>query len=155
MFSDLIHEPHTKLPLRYCEALVGHAIVDPQRVDLLHLPWGLVLPDKARRALGRGDVLVLSLREDPGLLARCHPFVQLGPPSCRLVARLSHVALRPEVIPLMEDFRIEPSDSKRLTIVGIFNQIKRVLFMNSNRVDCRSSNLREVTFEAPLEIENA
>lgn len=138
------------IPLHYSYVVVGHALVDE---PLSHLPsalrWGLVFPPSIRATLRRTDLLLATLREDPTLLPKCHPMLQLRHRRVAVVLRLSHVALRPELVDLLRSYATQRSTSTLHSIVLLSTSVSRVTFVNRSRVDCRLSNLREAQGELP------
>lgn len=135
---------HTIL-LHYLGVPVGRALVDPQLMPLANLAWCLEIPKSTRRVFDRPDLICATLAEDDGLLAQCHPFHQSGGHH-KLVIRLSHIAVHHELIPLVLAYASSPDQENLLCeIRTILNPIQRIVFLNRNRVDLRSSNLREVT----------
>lgn len=129
--------------LYYQRIIVGRAEVDPELSDVLsRFRWLIELPYSIRRQYrGRTDVILGLLREDPTLLPRCHPYLQLNP----FILRLSRVVIRPQVIPLLSELLSHPErkDIICLELRSIVSDL-RVCFLNRSRIDCRSSNLREL-----------
>lgn len=138
--------PHdTSLPLIYSTHVVGRAAIDSDVAEALPqgLRWTLDLPRHARELhAGRPDVLLARLLDEPEFLAACHPMLQ----SCGLVVRLSHVVLRPQIAELLHLFVVPTEcDAAKKRIRSLTRSIAGVVFVNRSRVDCRLSNLREVS----------
>lgn len=137
--------PTTQLPLFYAGAHVGHALVDRDLGERLSPKWlwGLEIP-RALRALHpeRPDIIAARLTSEPDTLARCHPFLQYR----GLVIRLSHLALRPTLVDPLLSLSGSPYDrALKLQLRAGLSSVLRVSFVNRSRVDCRVSNLREVS----------
>ena len=132
------------LPLTYYGHFVGHAQVDSWLKD--HIPsrvtWGLELPEALRSAhRNRPDIICARLTTEPELLSRCHPFAQIN----GLVIRLCKLALRPQAIEVLHLLYVPGhAYSTQAFIRHTLATVSRVSFVNRSRVDCRSSNLREV-----------
>ncbi len=136
--------PSSYLRLIYFGTEIGQAQIDSHFAgELSRFTWGVEFPDQLRRAhVGRPDVLMALVLEDPKLLDRCHPFTQTH----GMVLRLSKLCLRPQAVSLMPDLFVpQLKESARTTIRSILSQVPNVSFVNRSRVDCRSSNLREVS----------
>lgn len=134
----------TSLKVHYADQEVGNALVDHSLDDLSkELMWRLEVPKTLRRdCQGRKDIILAMLREDPDALARCHPYVWI---KSKIPLRLSRVALRPELMPLLNEVAAGRISNDLLdTIRKISGQVKEVVFLNQVRTDCRSENLREV-----------
>lgn len=139
--------PIPTLQIHYSGRLVGVAKVDEELTPLVTLPINLDFPKRTRRALTRPDLRLAALQSDDGLLSQCHPFYQLGDRT-RLVLRLSHIAVRPEVVPLVLRFtKAEGQEQEEIKqrILEITYTVDRVVFLNRDRTDCRRINLREIT----------
>ncbi len=137
--------PLSSIPLTYFGYTVGRAVVDPELCELLppELQWTLDIPKRDRRAhSGRPDIIAARLVSEPEFLPRCHPFCQTH----GLVIRLSHLALRPQAVELLPHlaYPAERESAKALIRIALLG-IPRVVFVNRSRVDCRLSNLREVS----------
>lgn len=134
-----------QIQLYYAGVNVGFARVDDELKDLsLSVVWRVEVPKTLRRTVkGRRDVLTALLREDTSSLHRCHPYCWLG---SKIPLRLSRVALRPALVPLVNQVmlagHLQPDVHD--SIKFLTSQIKSVVFINQNRVDCQYSNLREV-----------
>lgn len=137
--------PTSSLPLTYFDHVVGRAPVDPELVRSLNptLKLTLDLPRADRIAhSGRPDILLARLRDEPEFLAKCHPMFQTS----GLVIRLSHLALRPELTPLLSALNFPAQRESAKTLIRLcLCSVGRVVFVNRSRVDCRLSNLREVS----------
>ncbi len=135
------------LPLIYQRLTVGHCFVDPPIYESLFSERiNVFFPKSLRqRHTGRPDILLALIREDPGMLLRCHPYLQLQP----FALRVSHIALRPaEILPLLHEYRAARSPRKdeiATRIRYITSHLPRIVFCNGSRVDCRSDNLRELS----------
>lgn len=137
--------PTSTLPLFHAGALVGHALVDRELAQRLNPSWlwSLDIPRTLRRLHPeRPDIIAGRLVNEPDTLGRCHPFLQYR----GLVVRLSHLALRPRASELLLGLDGSPLDrSRKLQLRAELSSVQRVSFVNRSRVDCRVSNLREVS----------
>lgn len=136
----------TRLQLFYSSRPVGVALVDRELSDRLSPSylWTVEIPRTLRRLHPeRPDIIAARLAEEPDTLSRCHPFLQYR----GLVIRLSHLALRPQVADLLLELSVSTTsaDALRLQIRAQLSSLLRVSFVNRSRVDCRVSNLREVS----------
>ena len=133
------------LQLYYVGVHVGAALVDDELDGLsLSMTWRVEPPKTLRKSTkGRRDVLAALLREDPSSLKRCHPYCWIG---SKIPLRLSRVALRPELVQAVN--QVVSKGFAHLDVLkdvhDLTSEIKSVIFLNGNRVDCRMSNLREV-----------
>ena len=134
-----------ELKLFYASTHVGAAKFDDDLSDLsLSVTWRLEIPKTLRRsAQGRQDIIAAMLRDDSSSLARCHPYCWI---SSKIPLRLSRVALRPNLVDLLNHVTSAgfPQPDILASIKAITAEIKRVIFINGDRVDCQTSNLREV-----------
>jgi hypothetical protein len=129
-----------ELPIIYFGSPVAHALVDDAFADLRSLIWRMEVPRSVRNLCkNRSDVVLALLREDPAYQRRCRPHTN---PRKGLCIRLSHVVLRPPLVPLLLG---EINDSTALEIRSLSSSVRRVVFLNDSRLDCRTENLREVT----------
>lgn len=138
-----------KLPLFYSNLHVGDALVDEPLAALpTELRWCLHIPQTVRRSLDRRpDLLAAALREDDTLRSRCIPQTQLQLCGRVFQLRLSRVALRPEIVHvLLRHFHnITPPQETLSHLTHLTSNVRRIIFLNSSRTDCRVDNLREVT----------
>lgn len=128
-----------RLPLTFCSTPVGFAQADD---DLEPLRDTVTLCCAMPRSIyttakGRPDIVLAMLKQDESLLPRVHPFFSLF----KTQIRLAHVAIRPELVPLI----IEHTTVVLPTINRIRFSIARICYANGNRTDCRRENLRELT----------
>lgn len=134
-----------ELKLFYVSTYVGTAKVDDDLRDLsLSITWRLEIPKSLRRsANGRQDILAAMLREDSSSIARCHPYCWIG---SKIPLRLSRVALRPALVHLVNQVSLVgfPQSDVLDSIRSTTSEVKRVVFINGDRTDCQTSNLREV-----------
>jgi len=134
-----------ELKLFYASTHVGTAKVDDDLSDLSQsVTWRLEIPKTLRRsAQGRQDIIAAMLRDDSSSLARCHPYCWI---SSKVPLRLSRVALRPGLMYLINHIASTgfPQPDIVVEIKAMTAEIKRVIFINGDRVDCQTSNLREV-----------
>jgi hypothetical protein len=140
------------LPLTYLSLPVGIAQCEGALTELSHLTWTLGLP-RSRVDSGRPDIILAQLREDPFFLSKCHPFttLKLGKRSANL--RLSRLTLRQQSIPLILRTIFHREDHFD-ELASLSADIVRVVHVDSNRCNCRLSNLREITsahYEPDLE----
>lgn len=133
------------IPLYYAGIPVGQALTD-DALDTLSpsLVWRVEVPKTIRRACkGRRDILTAMLRDDILALQRCHPYLWI---CSRIPLRLTRVALRPELLPLINRTAAgsSPTEDEFRQINELRRSVKEVVFLNGNRCDCRLENLREV-----------
>jgi len=134
----------TSLPITYYGEVIGEAITNEEFKSLAELTWRIEVPRNVRRlGQNRPDVILGLLREEESYRERCraHTNVTRG-----LTVRLSHIVLRPEIlIPLQKWNRGEKHAEILEFIRARSMSVKRAVCLNGNRLDCRVSNLREVT----------
>src|SRR5690606_1686411 len=90
------------------------------------------------------DIMLALLAEDPSVLKRCHPYSVLRLGGRQLTLRLNRLALRPQAVHLVLRtlfYREDHLDE----LSALTAPILRVIHINTNRCDCRSENLREVS----------
>ncbi len=129
------------IPLHYYSLVVGHAQVDhTSQTRLLSRQWNVEIPRAIREHSKRPDIILGMLQEDPTLLPRCHPYCWVG----RFPLRLSRAILRPEIcdlLPLLQrGDRETPQRIRELT-----KEVHIVVFVDNDRTNCRSENLREIS----------
>ena len=131
------------IPVHYVGVAVGMAVVD-EALDGLStsLVWRLEVPRTIRRfAGGRQDILVATLREDETKLQRCHPYCWI---TGNIPLRLSRLALRPDLVDTVNRLSLEPSDMDLDILREAVRSVHRVVYIDSNRLNCTTENLREV-----------
>lgn len=137
------------IALHYLGFEVGRALVDPElaRLSSTYL-WSLDLPESVRgQHRGRPDILLALLREDPTSLAKCAPFTQIRVDGlCVLTLRLSHLAMRPQLVSVLNTLHISSIPQALATLRGELSSIRRVIHLDLNRCNCQSSNLREISY---------
>ena len=133
------HNDMIRLPLKYKSIIVGSAFVDDDLEPLDDTTTiSLIIPRKLyQTSHHRSDVILALLQEDRSLLPRCHPFISLQ----GIQIRLAHIALKPEMVPLID--RCTPETLS--TINRLRSNIARLSFANGDRTDCRRENIRELT----------
>ena len=132
------------IPVHYVGVPVGMAVVDEALGGLsIQLVWRLEVPRTIRRfAGGRQDVLVATLRDDATKLQRCHPYCWI---TGNIPLRLSRLALRPDLVDIVNHLAVEPADMDVLaTLRNSCKSIHRVVYIDGNRLNCTTENLREV-----------
>jgi len=137
----------TLIPLIYYSQQVGHARVDPPLGELpSSLRWGIALPDSImRQHSGRPDVILARLRTlDDTLLSRAHPFTQLTAGSESLNLKLSRVALRHELIPLLRSFVQTHNPDLIRQARAICSTVHRAIYLDRDRTHLTLLNLREI-----------
>lgn len=147
------------LPLHYFKVEVGKALVDDQLAQLSpKISWRLDLPNALHKLKLSPDVLVARLREDTVTLHRCIPVTAITAPNKPIfVVRLSKVALQHNLIPLLNEHasltrtHLLKKEPLRHKIISLCQAIGPISFVNGNRVDCRSENLREIPFSLESE----
>lgn len=130
----------TRLPIYYCSTLVGFARVDDSLATLSStIVWTLHVPRAVRRTgSGRKEIIVGLLYNDDSLRVRCKPQTWLTP---RVPVHLSHVALRPQLIELLNaPIRDEVVIAKAIEICRTVGPIG---YRDEDRTNCTSTNLRE------------
>jgi len=140
--------PTTTIPLYYSNRRVAQAFVDP---FLLNLPsalrWSLRIPRALRTQYhNRPDLITAALLEDPEFASRCHPYVQFSVGSSPVNLTLARVALRHELIPVLQrhfDNLSTPEETYE-DLTQILSTIGRIVYLNLSRTDCRVDNLREI-----------
>ena len=131
------------IPVHYVGVPVGMAVVDEALGGLsIQLVWRLEVPRTIRRfAGGRQDVLVATLRDDATKLQRCHPYCWI---TGNIPLRLSRLALRPNLVDTVNRLAVEPIDMDLDLLRDTIKSIRRVVYIDSNRLNCTTENLREV-----------
>ena len=132
------------IPVHYVGVAVGMAVVDESLAVLsASLVWRLEVPRTIRRlASGRQDILVATLREDETKLQRCHPYCWI---TANFPLRLSRVALRPDLVDTINILSL--GDDNKQALADLRNTIKsihRVVYLDGNRLNCTTANIREV-----------
>lgn len=134
------------LPLHHFHSHVGHAQVDDHiYADVSHLHWGIQIPKSLRKEFFRSDIMVIVLREDPSLLARCTPWIQIHD----TVIRLHRAVTSPTILKLLCEMRLTPHRKDALCKL-IRLELSRphpVTYADGSRVNLQRSNLREVSPE--------
>ena len=146
----------TQIPLYYSLAHVGNAIVDSTISLSSDLRWRLEIPKRIRRMHYHSDVLVALLREDPPTLRACHPILTINQSKNPTTLRLSRVVFSPELIDminLLPALKGEHKHSQVERIMSLYRTLPQVVNLTSNRVDCRSENLRQLNVELPSDQE--
>ena len=131
------------IPVHYVGVPVGMAVVDEALGGLSSdLVWRLEVPRIIRRfAGGRQDILVATLREDESKLQRCHPYCWI---TGNIPLRLSRLALRPGLVDIVNRLSFDPADVHVDLLRGSCKSIHRVVYIDGNRLNCTTENLREV-----------
>lgn len=139
----------TTIPLYYYSQQVGLARVDPELGGLpTSLRAGVILPDTAlKQHRGRPDVLLARLREQDDLLPRCHPFYSIAIGDETLLLRLSRIALRPALVPLLHTLLDSGNEYQQVlaTIRSLASTVSRPVFLDSDRTNLTLANLRELS----------
>ncbi len=132
------------IPVYYVGVAVGMAVVD-EALDGLStsLVWRLEVPRTIRRlASGRQDILVATLREDETKLQRCHPYCWI---TSTFPLRLSRVALCPDLVDTINILSAGNDNEQALAdLRTITKSIRRVVYLDGNRLNCTTANIREV-----------
>ncbi len=132
------------IPVHYVGVAVGMAVVDEALDGLAtELVWRLEVPRSIRRlASGRQDILVATLREDETKLQRCHPYCWI---TSKFPLRLSRVALRPDLVDIINILSARNDNEQVLAALrNTIKSIRRVVYLDDNRLNCTTENLREV-----------
>lgn len=134
-----------KLALRHQNHIVGYAQIDDEFLYLSAFYWGLMVPDRTR--LVYQNQLTLVLRDDDGVRTRCHPFTQLSHNRRKIILRLAVIPIRPQIASLAIEFLHEPNDQRKSLLLNeihnLMSTTRRLLWLNNDRTDCRSLNVRE------------
>ena len=127
-----------RLPLTFCSSPVGFARADDDLEPLRDIITLCVTIPRSVYAMNhdRPDITLAMLQQDEALLPRVHPFFTF----LKTQIRLAHVAVRPELVPLI----IEHTAHVLPTINHIRSNIARICYANGDRTDCRRENLREL-----------
>jgi hypothetical protein len=145
----------SSLPLTYHSLPVGIAQCEPAFTELAHLTWTLALPTSRRGDFrDRPDLVLALLREDPKLLASCHPYTTLRLGRRTMNLRLSRLSLRQQCIPLILSTIFHQKDNFD-ELSAITASIVRVVHVDGNRCNCKLSNLREITLATCDDLEDS
>lgn len=144
------------IPLFFYGANVGIATLDNNIFLPESVVWRPKIPGSIRSRGYTPDVLVAMLREDPIALSKCNPIYTINSYGTTYDLLLSRVGLRPALADLLTDLTNYPSASPRrssiiIQIVSLAKSVGRVVHVNGNRCDCRSSNLREIVEAMPTD----
>lgn len=141
------------LPITYCGIIVAQAKVDEEFADLLKFTWHARFTERfLAQCERRADLVTAYLREDPRTRCRLYPRTCLH---SGLWINLAHIVLRPRIFKLMLQYR-ETFPFNPKVITDEINEIRfgigRIVYLTSDRTDCRLSNLREVkdVIEEPI-----
>ena len=129
----------TRIPLYYCDELAGYARVsdDLPAIDAA-IVWRLRVPTAVRKLVGGSKSLIATmLYDDTAALRRCTPFAWY---MRGLPIYLARVALRPELIPLVNGPR---SPLVTGTIVHIHKSVGIISHRDGDRTNCTFTNLQE------------
>lgn len=138
----------TRILLSYSNTHFADAFVDDDLEELTILgPFGIVFPKSFIRSTPRDrpDIYLAMLREDPVLRMACVPVIARFGTNIRLV----HLVLRPRLRSLVLGHEsVGGPKSTHMEINSIRSTIGRIAYENSNRLDCRRANLREIPIGA-------
>lgn len=144
------------IPLFYYGHQVAHAQVS-QPLDLLspkHRFTLIVQRSVLKLNPYRPDVILALLKEDPRILRKSHPLLQVNILCTNLLfrknIRLSHIAFQPELVTHLNN--LLSGDPFIFTeavhhINELSSSVHRITFVNNNRCDCRLENLRSIGAE--------
>lgn len=141
-----------KLPIIYCNTALGHAKTDDEMEFLQNAGVTLLcrIPNRVRTiADRRPDVIAALLREDLQLRQSLKPFFLIAGKQVYLSHCVVNVRVRRAVKRFLEstDFERQETDlieDLHTEIRDAVKSVKRVVYLNGDRTDCRVENVRQV-----------
>lgn len=131
-----------KLPINYCNIVIGLARVDDDLTILQEVKILCRVTNRIR-TIGdrRADAIAAILREDLLLRQTIKPFFYV----CGRVLYLAHFCISKDVEEAATILLDDPHDlTQRQKLERARKKILRVVYVNEDRTDCRRSNLRMV-----------
>jgi len=139
-----------RIPLSYSKRVFGYGLVDDSQEHLLAIEYFSVTLPRNLRAMAkkRPDIIQAFLTEDVETRARCSPFVNV----VGMQVLLAHMVLRGQLAKLvLERNRLStvfstgsPQSQSHSDINEIRSSIGRLAYVNGDKTDCQSQNLREL-----------
>lgn len=146
------------IPVHYYGQAVTQAVVDDSLVQELDASYRfrVEVPASLRRKGFSADVIAAMIHEDETIAKLCHPVITLTGSSV-INIRLSRIVLRSELVAHLNEIVATPRNNPRkerliFDCLKLTKSVNRVVFVNSDRRDCRIENLREITVDSPLDL---